>query len=252
MPSLLAVNVGNTMVNVGVFEGDRLVRTARIPAAQAADLRRAWPADLPPLDRLADVPVVACSVNPPVAERVEGALSSVGARVRLVGRDFEAPMPTRVREPKRLGADRLVNAYEGYARYRRAMVIVDLGTAITVDAVSGEGVFLGGAILAGWRLAALALNEHTALLPAVTVEDVPAALGDDTVSAIRSGLFWGAVGAVRELVARLRSEVGADALVLATGGDAARFGPHIPEVAQVVPELTLLGLHRVFCDVQRG
>jgi len=245
---LVAVDIGNTTVSLGCYEGDDLTATARIPAADAADLLNRWPDGFPSTADLADVVCVGCSVNPAVRARVETALAEGGARLLLVPRDLAVTMEVRLREPAKIGPDRLVNAYEAYGRIRGALVIVDFGTAVTLDCVSADGAYLGGSIAPGVRLGIAALHEHTALLPRIDLPDNPPPLGTDTVTAMQSGVFWGTVGAVRELLHRERPCFGRDAVVLATGGDAALFAPHIPEISRVAPHLTLAGLRRIYLD----
>ena len=247
-PVVLAVDIGNTTVAMGFFEGERLAASARISARRAGELAALWPNGFPALEGLAETPVVACSVNPRVLQQVEEVLAGHGVRVELVGRDLEVGIEARVREPAKVGADRLVNAREAYRRVRGPALVVDFGTAVTVDCVSADGAYLGGAIAPGVRLGAAALHEHTALLPAIDLVDAPPPRGTDTVSAMQSGVFWGTVGAVRELTRRLLAEQPAGTAVLATGGEAALFAPHVPEIHSVAPDLTLKGLLRIYRD----
>ena len=250
--TMVALDIGNTTVSLGCFEGERLVSSDRIPAARAGDLADLWPEAFPPLAELASVALVGCSVNPQVLGRVEGALAVHGGRLQLVERDLDIDIEARVREPATVGADRLVNAREAYRRAGGPVMVVDFGTAVTLDCVSADGAYVGGAIAPGVRLGAAALHEHTALLPSIGLVDDPPALAADTVSAMQSGVFWGTVGGVRELVRRLLAEQPPGTAVLATGGDAALFAPHVPEIQSVVPDLTLAGLSRIYRDAQAG
>lgn len=245
---LVTLDVGNTNLGLGCFRGSDLVASARIPADHARSLAALWPDDFPPLPDLAAVPVVACSVNPSVLKTVEDVLSDHGGTLLLVNRDLQVKMAVRLRRPEGLGPDRLVNGYEAYCRTGGAVVVVDFGTAVTLDCVSADGAYVGGAIAPGVRLGLAALHEHTALLPLIDLVDNPQPLGNDTVTAMRSGVFWGTVGMVRELIARLRPQVAPEAPVLATGGDAALFAPHIPEITSLAPGLTLKGLCRIYRD----
>jgi len=247
-PVVVALDIGNTTVALGCFEGDRLVASARIPAARADDLAGHWPGAFPPLEALAGTALVGCSVNPRVLRHVEETLAAHDGRLVLVERDLGVGVEVRLRDPMQVGADRLVNAREAYHRVGGPVMVVDFGTAVTLECVSGDGAYVGGAIAPGVRLGAAALHEHTALLPAVDLVDNPPVLAIDTVSAMQSGVFWGTVGAVRELARRLLAEQPSDTAVLATGGDAALFAPHVPEIQSVVPHLTLTGLWRIYRD----
>lgn len=149
--------------------------------------------------------------------------------------------------PETVGIDRLLDAVAANCLRRsdRPAVVVDLGTATTVDWVSAEGRFRGGAILPGMAMAARALNELTDLLPKVDMTeltDPPSAVGDSTVGAIRSGLFWGAVGSIRQLIAEMAAEAAGEPEILVTGGAAAMVAERLGPAARYVPHLTLAGI----------
>ena len=170
--------------------------------------------------------------------------------LRLDPRQF--PLELAVDFPERVGVDRVLKAVAAN-RLRASgdsVLIVDSGTALTVDAISSQGVFLGGAICPGLRLGARALHQYTALLPEVTrrelEERVPAACGKNTVDALRSGLFWGHVGTVREVVKRMAAELGTPSpLFLLTGGSGPLLAPHFPE-ARFEQALSLQGIAATF------
>jgi type III pantothenate kinase len=157
------------------------------------------------------------------------------------------PLEIRLPEPNKAGVDRILNAVAcNLVRPAgRPAVIVDTGTATTVDAVSPEGAFEGGAILPGFELCARALNQYTALLPFVTIDELceesHEPLGRSTREALRSGVLWGQIGAIRELVARLSERWKAAPLVLLTGGGAPLAAAHLAE-ARWEPHLSLQGL----------
>lgn len=158
------------------------------------------------------------------------------------------PLSINLPAPEKVGIDRLLNAVA--ANRLRAegqpVIIVDTGTATTVDYVSASGAFEGGAILPGFQLCAASLHEYTALLPLVEVDELsgppPAALGRSTREAIRSGLFWGQVGAVKELISQLESRANPQALLVVTGGAAPLLGPHLKTHIDPGPYLPLQGL----------
>lgn len=169
---------------------------------------------------------------------------SLGPTPRIVSNTRDFPLSIRVEEPRRVGIDRLLNAVSvnELRSVNRPAVVVDSGTATTVDVVSASGVFEGGAILPGLALSAKALHEYTALLPLVSVAELgmktPEPLGRNTRAAIRSGLFWGQLGAVKELIDR---QAGADAEIFVTGGGGALLAQHLPR-ARFEPHLPLQGL----------
>jgi type III pantothenate kinase len=157
------------------------------------------------------------------------------------------PLEIRVDQPDRVGTDRLLAAVAANAlRFpNRAAIVIDAGTAITVDLVSPDGAFQGGVILPGFGMMARALARDTDLLPLVegSLNDrPPEVVGKSTVAAIRSGLYWGSVGAVSELVRRISREWDPAPQLFVAGGDAARLEPYLPSTAQVVPELVLSGI----------
>jgi type III pantothenate kinase len=157
------------------------------------------------------------------------------------------PLQIRLDQPNHAGVDRILNAVACNTIRPEGMpaVIVDTGTATTVDAISPEGAFEGGAILPGFELCARALNQYTALLPFVTIDEMSneshEPLGTSTQESLRSGLLWGQIGAIRELVQRLSARWSAAPFVLLTGGGAPLAAPELPE-ARWEPCLSLQGL----------
>jgi type III pantothenate kinase len=218
---LLALDLGNTSLSAGVFDGAKLVRRFHVEVADfgtlAAKLREGTTGFLGEIDR-----VGLASVNPPTVYRVEEALHAVlpSVKVTVVGRD----------------------ALAAFRRAGEACLVADFGTALTVDVVSSDGDYLGGVIAAGVGMSAKALHAGTALLPEVKCRAVKNVIGKDTVSCIESGLFWGTIAEVEGLVARLRKEVPAARKVLATGGYAEIFAGQCAVIDEVVPELTLEGI----------
>ncbi|NMC19930.1 MAG: type III pantothenate kinase [Thermogutta sp.] len=198
------------------------------------------------------------SVNRPAAGRLLDCVKRARPEDRLVlVSAADVPLPVRLPHPDRVGIDRLVNALaaERMRRPGHPTVVVDLGTAITVDAVSADGAFLGGAILLGLASTARALHEFTDLLPLLNVETLaaPQALGKDTEAAMRAGLFWGTLGAIRELLNRQAEALGGQTDVVLTGGHAAIFAEHL-RGAKHVPHLTLAGiaLTAAHCGERKG
>lgn len=243
---LLVADIGNTNVHVGLFEGARLVGTGSIPAEGTADLDGEWArfeaAAGVRVERIEGAAV--CSVNPkiriPFAHWVD---RRFGGRPRVVGETLRVDLPLRVDDPAEVGADRVVNAYAAWREFGRGpIVIVDAGTAITLDVVSERGEYLGGAIAPGFGTAARALSSLTALLPHVKVSPVERAIGHNTVDAMRSGLYFGLLGLVDALCDRVAAELETEPRWLATGGDAALVTGGSRRVRDARPDLTLEGL----------
>jgi type III pantothenate kinase len=253
---LIAVDVGNSRIKLGLFDraadADGVVEPSRILELPTQDWDSArLTAWLPAGPAWAEWWIA--SVNRPATAHLTGWImrqdstpSGHSAPVRLLNA-ADLPLDIRVEHPERVGMDRLAaaTAASRLRAPRRGALIVDSGSAITVDYVSADGAFLGGAILPGMGLAARALHEFTDLLPLVPLGELsepPAALGTSTVTAIRSGLYWGAVGAVRELAERLSVGLVPPPELFLTGG----AGPHLAwafaNPVRIAPHLVLSGI----------
>lgn len=247
--SLVTVDVGNTRLKLGVFELP-LARPLPHPRATLS-IGHAWePSEIDAF--LGEPPAsyewAIASVNKPARERLEKWLAERGAQ--SVHRfDFGTlPIAVEVEQPDRVGADRLVNGVAVNRVRERGVpaIIIDMGTALTIDVLSADGAFVGGAIAPGVATSARALHEFTYALPLIEVSATPPpALGRSTAEAMTSGLYWGAVGAVRELVQKLAAEVG-DPEIYLTGGAGTLFANVLAEEGrrppQFVPHLTLAGI----------
>lgn len=237
--------MGNTRTRIGLFRGKELVESRAQPSSDAA-LVVAAALELPV--RASGAPVVVASVNPPAGEaildRLGGPVTARGGQVYRFGTDLEIPMPHALRDARTVGQDRLLNALGAFSRAQQACVVVDAGTAITVDFVDGTGVFQGGAIAPGLGLMLEAMHRGTAALPAVGFESVAddSPFGKDTAEAMRLGVQSAARGLVRHLVERYSEFYGAFPQVVATGGDAAALFDSDDLVEHVVPDLTLMGI----------
>ena len=244
IPSVLACDVGNSSIAIAHVKGDDVTPMQRLRPEDPAGLGRAlaelW--EQMPEPRK----VAACSVNPPGL----GALEAAGAEalhqdVLVIGRDLPLPIKTDLPHPASIGTDRLCCAAGAFDRLGVPCVVADFGTAITIDCVNADGVFIGGAILPGLAMGAKALAGQTALLPEVAPANPNWVFGKDTTQAIIGGLVLGARGALRELVESYASELGGWPIVILTGGDADLICPRPGKselVQAVVPDLVLRGV----------
>ena len=164
----------------------------------------------------------------------------------IVGETIRCPIPNRYRNPKEVGQDRLVNAYAVLKQYGAPAIIVDFGTAITVDLVSKKGEYLGGVIAPGMGISLEALNEKTALLPRVRLNPPPSLLGKDTEGSILSGAFHGFASLCDGLIAKLRKKYGFRIKSIVTGGHSYIISSYCKEIDYVNPHLTLEGLRLIF------
>jgi type III pantothenate kinase len=247
---LLAVNANNTNIKFAVYDGDRAAGDWRIrtESARTADEYVVWLSQLMSLAglRLADIS------DTIIATVVPQALFNL----RMLCERHLRSKPLIVGEPgvelgirvlldmpvHEVGADRLANAIGGHAMFARPLIIVDFGTATTFDVVDAEGNYLGGAIAPGINLSLESLHAATAKLPRIAVAAPRNVIGKDTLSAMQSGVYWGYVGLIEGLVARIRAEFGAELMVVATGGLAPLFAKATPVIQKHEPEITMRGL----------
>lgn len=254
---LLAIDVGNTNVVLGVFEEAALAHSWRLQTQ-----RERTSDELGLLIdglfaraavRVEDIDgVVLASVVPPVTGTTLAMVEKTFPRQTLLIVDPVANcgMPIRYENPSEVGADRIVNAVAAYERYGRSarlpLIVCDFGTATTLDAVSADGEYLGGAICPGVTISADALFQRAARLPRIDVRKPAQVVGRTTVGAMESGLFFGYVGMVEGLVHRMRDELGGSAVCIATGGLATVIAPETNCIQHVDVDLTLHGLRLVF------
>lgn len=251
---LIAVDIGNQQAKFGWFGSPWLPghATSRLPQPERR-ITLSDQADWEPLaswiaESAGELSWWIGSVHRPTAARLEAWLATrrPGDRVhRLAAKDL--PLRVALEEPDRVGIDRLLDAVAVNALRTPgcAAVAVDAGTAITVNGIGADGCFRGGAILPGMASSARALHERTDLLPLVETSDLtspPPAVGMSTTSAICSGVFWGAVGAVRELIARFTAEASVPTDVWITGGGGQGIADALGLSSHYVPQLTLAGI----------
>jgi len=250
---LLVVDVGNTQTHFGVLRGAELVehwRFATVRESTADELGAAL-SNLLGLRGFGFSDILASIVSSTVPQLGEQwslmASRYLGHTMPVVGTGLRTGMPIRIDNPRELGADRLVNAVAAYDRVRDTCVVVDFGTAITYDAVSAAGEYLGGIISPGAEISIEALSERAAKLPRVELTQPRTLIGKSTVDAIRSGIVYGFAGQVDGIVRRLRDELGQDTAVLATGGLAHALVPFVRETIDEVDDLlTLTGLRLIW------
>jgi len=252
---LLVVDVGNTQTHFGVFvdAGEELSehwRFATVRESTGDELGAAL-SNLLALRGLAFTDVRGSIVSSTVPQLSEQwTLMSeryLDQRMLVVGPEIRTGMPIRMDNPREVGADRLVNAVAAYERVKDACVVVDFGTAITYDAVSAAGEYLGGIITPGAEISIDALYERAAKLPKVELAAPRSLIGKSTVDAIRSGIVYGFAGQVDGIVRRLREELGPDTRVIATGGLAGLLVPFVRETIDEVDDLlTLIGLRLIW------
>ena len=245
---LLAIDVGNTNVTLGLYEGDKLNphwRLAtdhnRMPDEYGLQLLGLLQNAGKSTKDLTGISLA--SVVPPLTQRVVQACREYLKQEPLViDTGIKTGIRIRYEDPKAVGADRVCDAVATLKLYGGPACIVDFGTATTFNALTKDGDYLGGAITAGINLAADALFTHAAKLQRIDLQRPPSVIGRNTVHAMQSGLLFGYVSMVEEMVARFRSELGSDMKVVATGGLAESIAQETKVIDILAPWLTLDGL----------
>lgn len=248
---LLAIDIGNTNIAFGVFEGEKMRATWNVAADiyKTADEYAVLLLNLLPREGLglSDIHhVIICSVVPPL-EPIFEELSKryLGISPLVVGPGVKTGVRIGTDNPREVGADRVVNAAAAHRLYGGPVIIIDFGTATTVDAISEEGEYLGGAIAPGIGIAVEALFERASKLPRIELIAPQRAIGRNTVTSMQSGVIFGYVGLIESLVHRIREELGGKARVIATGGLADVIAKETTVVDALSPHLTLIGLRLI-------
>jgi type III pantothenate kinase len=237
------IDLGNTSIALGAWDAMRVTDSVRLPtedrerfADAFAELCTRFPTGKPGV-------VAIASVVPAALKWIKEHLASDGeVKTVVIGQDTALPMPVAVREPDRVGTDRVCAAAAAFERIGRTCTVIDFGTAITVDLVDDTGTFVGGAILPGALLQSRALASGTAALPEVTPVAPQDAVGRDTAEAICSGIHYGIPGAVRGIVEQYATQLNQWPQVVATGGELPLLLDRCDFIDTPVPDLTLLGV----------
>ncbi len=248
---LLAVDIGNTQTHIGCFEGKGLKESWRLPTSAHATADE-LALGLAGLFELAKVPfeqldsAIVSSVVPQLgAEYAKLCDRYLGCVCRIVGPDLKTGMSIRTENPHEVGADRIVNAVAAHDRFSGACIVVDSGTAITYDAISEQGDYLGGIIAPGIEISIEALASRAAKLPAIDLVEPDAVIGRNTQQSIQAGIVYGFAAQVDGIVRRMRGELGEGTPAIATGGNAAAIVPFCEAISEVDDMLTLTGLRLI-------
>lgn len=244
---LLAINANNTNVKFGVIEGDRIVGEWRqhTSAMRTADEHAVWLLQLMQIEGIDPKSIDAAIIASVVPQ------ATFNLR-RLCTRYFDTE-PMVLGEPnvtpgiqikgQGAGADRICNTVGASVMFPKTpMIVVDFGTATTFDVVDEEGSYCGGVIAPGINLSIEALVNATALLPRIVVEKPKTVIGTTTIACMHSGVFWGYVGLIEGIVARIREEFGRPMKVISTGGLAPVFDGATAVIEQIIPDITVRGL----------
>jgi type III pantothenate kinase len=249
---LLTIDVGNTNTVLGVFRGEELIANWRLTTAreQTVDEYGVLTRNLftlAGLDRDAITGVIISSVVPPVNWTLaEMSRVYFGQKALFVELGVKTGMAVLVDNPSEVGADRIVNGVAAFHQYGGPCIVVDFGTAITFDAISAKGEYLGGVIAPGLGIASEALFARAARLPRVEIKDPGKVIGTNTITHMQAGLYYGAVDMVDGMLARMKKELGENATVVATGGQAKLVAKGSKHIQHTDAFLTLSGLRLIW------
>jgi type III pantothenate kinase len=249
---LLAIDLGNTNITLGLFEGERLLNTFRVETvhARTADeyaivLRQMFLFSDVDLKKI--TAAVMASVVPPLTDVLtEATRQAFGCATLLIGPGTKTGISVRYENPHEVGADRVVNAAAAFDKVKGGAIVVDFGTATTFDCISPKGEYLGGVIAPGIRVSLEALLGRAAKLRPVEIAAPPSVLGRNSAHSMQSGIIHGYASLVDGLVGKLKAELGFPCTVLATGGLAPLIAQHTQSIESVDPELTLVGLRLIY------
>ncbi|CAM3961171.1 type III pantothenate kinase [Cohnella lubricantis] len=249
---ILVVDVGNTNIVLGLYEGQTLKQHWRLSTNRSATVDE-YGVMLFNLFQIAGVRredvegVIVSCVVPPIMPTLERLFRKyVGREPLVVGPGIKTGLNIRYENPKEVGADRIVNAVAGIERYGAPLIIVDFGTATTFDYIDPSGAYLGGVIMPGIGISAEALYERASKLPRVELSKPRHVIGRNTVAAMQSGIIFGYAGQIDGIVGRIRKEHKVSPKVVATGGLAKLIADETETIDEVDEMLTLEGLRLIY------
>ena len=240
---LLAIDIGNTNISCGIFNGPRLIKQFDIPAKACfkTNLTRKLK------DKTNISASIICSVVPAQTKVVLRDLATLTGRAAyIIGKDLTVPIKNLYHKPKQVGQDRLVNAYAASVFYQAPLIVVDSGTAITFDVISKNKAYLGGLIAAGMGISLMALKEKTALLPQVNLDRPQTLIGKDTKNSILSGIVFGTADLCSGLIKRICRRLGKGYMVIGTGGNIRLIKKYSKTRIIIDKDLTLKGINLIY------
>lgn len=248
--NVIAVDIGNTNIHIGLFVQDQEKSIESVGGRSRAKLtnrlRSAWQ-EIPIVEGSTEEKrngvIVVSSVKPVWTELVRQiAADELDEEIHVIGQDIPLPMTLGVDEPEKVGTDRVVSAAAAWAVTEDAVVVADFGTAVTIDLVDEKGVFLGGVICPGFEISAKSLKENTAQLPKAKITKPKAPYGKNTAEAINCGLYYSAVGTLEEVIRRYAEDIGKWPRTVITGSAARAIKDDCNFIDSYVPSLVIKGI----------
>lgn len=249
---LLAIDIGNTNLVIGCIENDKILFKARIATdrtrtsdqygVEIKNMMEAYGVQVSDIDDC-----IIASVVPPVFNSVKtGVWKVIGKQPMVVGPGLKTGLNIHVDVPSQVGSDRIVVAVAALAEYKAPLILMDLGTATTMDVIEPENVYMGGVILPGVKVALDALTNRAAQLPAISLDKPKSVVGKNTVDCMRSGMMYGTAASIDGLVERIEAELGHPATLIATGGMAQFVTPLCKREIILEKDLLLKGLNIIY------
>lgn len=248
--NLIAVDIGNTNITIGLFLKSVEEQVTSIPGDSTDKLTECFkdfwekvPVSEMSKEKKRDGVIVVSSVKPVWTSQVKKIVEdALGEKIYLIGKDIPLPMDISIKEADKIGTDRVLAAAAAYSVVEKAIVIVDFGTALTIDLVDDRGIFLGGAILPGFEICAEGLNKHTAQLPKIKVTKPKLPFGQTTTEAINCGLYYSAIGTLQEIIRRYAEKIGTWPQTVITGSAAKIIKDDCDFIDSYVPNMVVKGI----------
>lgn len=248
-----AIDVGNTNIKVGIFDGKKLITTFRMNS-QIVHTTDEYGLMLKQIPEVQDIDLtkiegaIISSVVPKVMESLHNAIVKYfGIKPIIVGPGIKTGIKLTSSNPKEVGADRLVDVVSGYEKYGGPLLVIDFGTATTYNLVTADGSFSVGITAPGVKISAKALWEDAAKLPEIEIKKPSSILATETVTSMQAGLIYGQIGATKYIIEQVKKEMGYDKLkVVATGGMGSIISPEVEEIDYYDINLTIDGLRILY------
>lgn len=241
MSKLLAIDIGNTNINFGLFVNRKLIKKFIVPTKNYN-----FKLLKTKISKNSFGNIIICSVVPKITKILNKDFKKINKKPLILGENITVPIKNLYRKPKQVGQDRLVNAYAGIKLYGNPLIVVDFGTAITFDVISKNKEYLGGMILPGLNISLEVLNERTALLPKIKLEKPKEFIGRDTKNSMLSGVIYGFASSIDDLIVRIKEKIGKNAKAIGTGGNINLIGKYCKKIDKIDKDLILKGLSLIY------